>query len=170
MSTQNKKIHEKIKYTAIAVLFLFLFSFNLSAQQTPDAQNPQTQQQTSNDFNDQELKQFANAAEKVIVIQQETEQKMVQVIEEENLEIDKFNSILKAQQSPDAEEVDASEEEMQAFNNATQKLIQIQNKVQDDMVQAIEAEGLEPQKYQEIMLAYQSDPELKARIDALLQE
>jgi hypothetical protein len=160
-------IHEKIKYTSIAVLFLLLFSFNLSAQQTPDVQN---QQQTSNDFNDQELKQFANAAEKVIAIQQETEQKMVQVIEEENLEIDKFNSMLKAQQSPDAEQVDASEEEMQAFNNATQKLIQIQNEVQDDMIQAIEAEGLEPQKYQEIMLAYQSDPELKARIDALLQE
>jgi hypothetical protein len=38
------------------------------------------------------------------------------------------------------------------------------------MIQAIEAEGLEPQKYQEIMLAYQSDLELKARIDALLQE
>jgi hypothetical protein len=170
MSFKTATISGKIKYTFLGILFIIFFHLNLSAQQTPDTQNQQTQQQATNDFNDQELMQFANAAEKVIAIQQETEQKMIQVIEEENLEIDKFNSILKAQQSPDAEEVDASEEEMQAFNNATQKLIQIQNDVQDDMIQAIEAEGLEPQKYQEIMLAYQSDPEVKARIDALLQE
>lgn len=164
MISSKKEFFQHLRFILPVLFFAILITFNVKAQDSPVV--PQ-QEQAQNDFNDQELQQFASAAEKVMVIQQETEQKMIQAIEDENLEIDKFNEILKSQQD-DTVETTASEDEMQSFNNAAEKIIQIQTAVQSDMMRVIQEEGLEPQKYEQILMAYQSDPEMKARVDAIL--
>lgn len=164
MLTYKKEFLLKLIFILPVMGLCLLFSLNAMAQQTTPPQ-----QQPVEDFKEEELKQFAHAAGKVMVIQQETEQKMMKVLEEENIEVDKFNEILMAQQSQDPE-LAASEEEMESFNKASEKMMEIQNEVQGEMVKAIQEEGLEPEKYEQIMLAYQSSPEVKAKIDALFQE
>ncbi|MDQ3392905.1 MAG: DUF4168 domain-containing protein [Bacteroidota bacterium] len=166
MHSQKKEFNINSKYITVIFAIALLFSFNVNAQdETFDAPE---EEQTATSFNDEELQLFANAAGKVIIIQQETEEKMLKAIEGENIELEKFNAILKSQQSQEEEAMEASEDEMQSFNNAAEKIIQIQTEVQSEMIQAIQDEGLEPQKYEQIMLAYQSDPEVKARIDSML--
>lgn len=168
MFTYKKQLTEKVQYVLPAFIVMMLLSFGVMAQETPAV--PQQQQEVVTDFNDEELKQFASAAGKVMEIQQKTQEDMIKVIEDENLELDKFNQILMSQQNQEAEKVDATAEEMAAFNNASQKIMEIQTDIQTDVVKAIEEEGLEPQKYEQIMLAYQASPEIKAKIDALIQE
>jgi hypothetical protein len=162
----SKEVFKHFKFILPALIFATLFSYNVNAQDEPLV--PQLEQeQATKDFNDQELQQFASAAEKVMVIQQETEQKMIEAIEGENLEIDKFNEILRSQQDQEVEST-ATEDEMNSFNNAAEKIIQIQTAVQTDMMRVIQEEGLEPQKYEQILMAYQSDPQTKAKVDAIL--
>lgn len=128
------------------------------------------QQETDQNFSDNELKQFAHAAGKVVVIQQETEQKMIKVIEEENLEVQKFNEILEAQQNQPTADIDVSEEDLQKFDKVAGKIVEIQTEVQGEMMKAIEEEGLAPEKYEQILLAYQSNPEVRDKVNAMFQE
>jgi len=158
-----KAISLRLKYILTAFMIFALLS-NVYAQDAPIIQQDG---QATNNFEDQDLQKFASAAEKVMMIQQETEQKMVQAIEGENLDIEKFNEILRAQQE-EGTELTATEEEMQSFNSAAENIIKIQTEVQSDMMRVIQDEGLEPQKYEEILMAYQTDPATKARVDALL--
>lgn len=146
-----------------------LFSFGAVAQQN-SLEQQQPQQEVVTDFEDSELQQFAKAAGKMIVIQQETEQKMIEVIEEEELDVNKFNEIMTAQQNQQTQDLEASEEDLQKFDKAATKIVQMQQEVQGEMVEAIQEEGLEPQKYEQILLAYQSDPEVKAKVDAYIQQ
>lgn len=167
MNTSRNEKKGWMKIFFPAMFFCLILNFNLLAQDDPQMDLDQ-EEGTSESYNDEELQQFAKAAEKLMTIQQETEQKMVQAIQEENIEIEKFNEILQSQQGQEADSIEASEEEMVSFNNAADKIMKIQTDVQTDMINVIESEGLEPQRYQEIMLAYQSDPEVKARIDSLI--
>lgn len=155
-----------IKNSLIAVCCSLFLTFGLQAQ-TPV--NPE-QQGADQNFSDNELKQFANAAGKVVVIQQETEQKMIKVIEEEDLEVQKFNEIMEAQQNQQTADIDASKEDLEKFDKAAGKIIQIQTEVQGEMIKAIEEEGLKPEKYEQILLAYQSNPQVRNKVNALIQE
>lgn len=167
MSHSKRKISQSFKYVLPAIVLSFLLSFGLMAQQSPSPTPPQTDE-VQTDFEDDELKQFANAAGKVVVIQQETEQKMIQAIEKENLDINKFNEILMAQQNQQTDQLEATPEDLQKFDKAAAEVMQIQTEVQEEMVEAIKEEGLEPQKYEQILLAYQSDANVKAKVDALI--
>lgn len=167
MSLSRKDFFKPAGYALAVLLFSFVCGFNVLAQVSPPLA-PQQNQQVETNFADEELEQFAVAAGKVVVIQQETEEKMIKAIENEDLEINKFNEILMAQQNQQAEQIEASPEDLQKFDKAAAEVIKIQNEVQQEMVDAIKEEGLEPQKYEQILLAYQSDANIKAKVDALI--
>ena len=168
MSHHKKAVSSFFKYALVA-LFSIAYGYGAMAQQSP-APTPQQNQQIETDFADEELEQFASAAGKVVVIQQETEEKMIQAIENEDLEISKFNEILMAQQNQQTDQLEATPEDLQKFDKAAAEVIKIQTEVQQEMVEAIQEEGLEPQKYEQILLAYQSDANIKAKIDALISQ
>ncbi len=168
MTHHKKAIFPFFKF-ALATFFSISYGFGVMAQQNP-ASAPQQNQQIETDFEDKELEQFASAAGKVVVIQQETEEKMIQAIEKEDLEITKFNEILMAQQNQQTDQLEATPEDLQKFDKAAAQVMKIQTEVQQEMVEAIQEEGLEPQKYEQILLAYQSDANIKAKIDALISQ
>lgn len=154
------------------IFSLFILGFFLSmAVNAQQASTPMQQKQTvKSNFEDAELEKFASAAGKVVVIQQETEKKMIQAIEEEELDLNKFNEIMTAQQNQQTENLEATPEELQKFDKAAAQLMKIQTEVQSEMVEVIQEEGLEPQQYEQILLAYQSNQEVKAKIDALINQ
>lgn len=132
------------------------------------AQLPQQPSQPA-EVSDSELVQFTSAYTKIQSIDQQLQQKMVSAIDKEGIEIQKFNEILNAQQDEN-QEVDATKEELESFSSAYQAIEQIQNQAQKDMQKIIADNKLSVARYQEIMMAIQSNPELAQKLQKMLQE
>lgn len=150
------------KMTAFLILF-FLGTAALFAQL------PQQQQQTEPvEVSDGELEQFAAAYMKVQSLNQQLQQKMAGAIQEEGMDIQKFNELFTAAQDPE-KEADATEEEQKKFEAARQAIQKIQNGAQQDMQKIIEASGLIIPQYQKIMRAVQTRPELQQKLQKHIQ-
>lgn len=144
----------------------FLFgAFQVMAQEPV----PQEQQQARVDFSENELKSFVKANERIMEIQQESQQKMLKVIEEEGLTLERFNEILESQQDPQ-KQTNASEQEMQSFNNAAEFIIVEGQKVEQQLITTIEEEGLDVGTYQEILLAYQQNAGIQERVNKMITD
>lgn len=152
------------------VLSLCLFMF-LSVAAFAQLPQPSPQpQQVNTSFSDQELETFVDVYVQVVEMQQEIEMSMMQAIEEENIALERFNEILQAQQNQQsAETLNASAEELAAFNNAAQKIMEVQKEAQVQMQGVIDGElGLD--KYQQIVLAYQQSPDVQEKVNTILQQ
>ncbi len=122
------------------------------------------------DYSDAELMQFAKAVQKVMDIQQESQGQMMASIEENEITVDRFNEMLMQGQQQGQDAIEATEEELLAFNNAMNEVQQLQQQMQMDMMGAITDEGLDVEKYQGIMQAYEQNPEVKGKVDAYFDE
>lgn len=153
------------KAAFFSVVFLLFFAAAAMAQV------PQQQQQPVNtDFSEEELEEFVEVYLQASEIQQENEAAMMQAIEEEDLDVQRFNEILTAQQNQQtAEDINATAEEMAAFNQAAEKIITVQQEAQAKINELIEEE-IGGEKYQQIAMAYQQSPEVQERINAMLQK
>lgn len=159
------KILNKLKGAAVAVLALCSVTFGSStfAQTTPPAQ-----QQVNADFSDAELKQFAEANTRLLEIQQATEKKMLAVLEEEKLSVEKFNEMAQAHHEQKLAEMEATPEEMAAFNKAAQRIMEMQPTMQQDVETAIQKDGMTLEQYEKIMLAYQQSPAVQEKVNQLM--
>lgn len=124
--------------------------------------------QTATDVSDEELGQFASAFQQVQVIDQSSQQEMVKAVEEKNLTVQRYNEIQQATQDP-SQQIDATDEELKRVDSVSQGLELIQVKAQEEMQATIIGEGLTVERYQQIIAAIQSDPELQQKIQEYLQ-
>ena len=157
----------KLKGAAIAALTIGCASFGTSAmaqQATPPAQQ---QQAAPQDISDADLKQFADASNRLMAVQQEGEKTMMGILEEEKLSVDKFNQMAQAHQQQKLAEVGATAEEMAAFNKAAQRMMELQPAMQKEVETAIQKDGMTLEKYEQIMLVYQQDPSRQERVNTL---
>lgn len=157
MRLKNDNPNCLYKWLMSLVLIVFLYSASL-------AQSPA---QVRDDFSKGELESFVEAYEEVQVIQEESDKQVMTAIESGDLTMERFNEILAQQQDP-GKELDASAEEMAAFNSAAQTIIKERQKVEMQMVDAIEEEGIDINTYQEIMIAYQQSPKVQKKINKML--
>lgn len=134
--------------------------------QTP--QMPQQQQQQKVEVTDAELNMFAKAFQGIRVIGQQSQQKMVQVIQKEGMEIEKFNKIHQASLNPQVE-VEATEEEKTQHKNILSKLEPMQASMQEQMANVIKDTGLSLERYEQIAMGLQADPALQQRLQKVLQ-
>lgn len=119
------------------------------------------------DFSPTELESFVKANEKVTEVQKETEEKIIQKIEEEGLTVERFNQILESRRNPDSEE-EVTPEELQSFNQAAQMIVTENQSIQGKISDVIEEEGIDLDTYQQIIVAYQQSPEVKQKVDQLM--
>lgn len=157
--------YERGKKLVFSVAFLLLFATAAVAQ----VAQPQMQQPVRENFTDQELEQFVDVYVQVMEIQQENESRMLETIEEENLDLARFNEILQAQQQQQLKKINATPEELNAFSSAAQKIIAVQQEAQSKMEEVI-AEDLGLKAYQQIVVAYQQNPKVQERVNVMLQE
>lgn len=151
--------------TALAFVMVAIFAFQATAQtQAPQQQGQQEEIKT--DFTDEELENFVE----VVKVQQENEIKMMEAIQNEGLDIDKFNEILQAKQNPEVSEESLSNEEVEKFEKASEEVIRIQQEMQAEVMQAINETGLGMETYGQIVNAYQVSPEVQQEIDKRLIE
>ena len=127
------------------------------------------QVQPQEEISDNELKQFIGAIQHIQRIDQMAQQQMMAVIQEEEMEVQRFVEIMQAMQDSN-QEVEASEEEMQKFEKASGGIEKIQMDSQGEMEEHILAEGLSLERYQEISMMIQSDPELQQRFQQMIEQ
>lgn len=134
--------------------------------QTP--QLPQQQQQQKVEVTDAELNKFAEAFQGIRVIGQQSQQEMMQVVEEKGMNVERFNEIHQATLNPQVE-VEATTEEKTQHKNIISELEGMQASIQKQMEKVITDTGLTLERYEQIAMGLQSDSELQQRLQKVLQ-
>lgn len=157
----------KLKKVASFLFFFTVMGTFASFAQTP--QLPQQQQQQPKvEVSDSELTKFANAFQGIRMVNQEAQQEMMQVVEEGGMDVQKFNEIHQASMDP-AVEVEASEAELKKHQEITSELEEMQGTFQAKMEKVITDADLTLERYEQIAMGLQSDPELQERLRAVFQ-
>jgi hypothetical protein len=155
-------------YTFLLIVAFFAAPpVSVFGQEPAEPAAPQTPQ-VRDDFSDDELKSFVKASKKITSIQMETEQKMIKAIENEGLTVDRFHQILEQQRNATSA-TETSARELTSFNNAAQAIIEENRKVEQQMATSIEEEGIDIETYNQIMVAYQQNPGIQKKVDAILE-
>lgn len=137
-------------------------------QVTPDPAAPQ-QQQVDLQVDEEELQRFANAVEQIQTIEQTAQEEINQVLEGSGFSRERFSELYQAQQSPESgATTEATPEEQQSFDQAVTQIETILQGVQAEQVEAIQSEGLEPQRFSEILAAVRQDPSLQQQVQQML--
>ncbi|PKV67054.1 DUF4168 domain-containing protein [Pontibacter ramchanderi] len=160
-------ILNKLKAAAVAGLVIGLVSVSdgALAQQATPQKAPQQQTQT---ISDQDIKLFVDASTRLMELQQESEKAMLVILEEEKLSVDRFNVLAQAHQQQKLAEVEGTAAEKAAFNKAIGRMMEMQPDIEKNMQTAIQKDGMTMERYEQIMLAYQQDPAVQAKIQKLM--
>jgi hypothetical protein len=142
-------------HSILVPFILLLFTMNVTAQ----GQN--------NKFTKQELTNFIHAVKKVIPIQKEGQEKMAIKIRKSDFTVKEYNDILSKMQKK--KDVDLPRKRVQAFNVLAAEVQKIQEEYHLKIAHELNNEGLTMDKYDEILVAYQKDSEVKTRINKLMQ-
>jgi len=157
------------KWIASCMAAMLLVFVTVSAQ--AQFQQPPQEPQETPDVSDEELQVFVDASIKAQQIQTESQMEMIAVVEEEGLEVETYNEILQAMQmgqSPDELEIPATE--VEKFETASEIIGNIEQEMEVELVAAIEDEGMNLERYQQIFTAIQTSPELQQKMQQMIQE
>lgn len=155
-------------------VFVLLFAGSVSAQETqaPEAQ-PQApaapQDSPTTEVSSTELEQFARVIPQLQEIQQSAQQQAAQVIQESGLSTERFSEIYQSQQSGTAPSAEVTSEEQQSYDEASTKIESLEQDVRSQQEEVLQTEGLEPQRFGEILVAVRQDPTLQQQVQELLQ-
>lgn len=148
-----------------AVFAMFAMPAEAQFQQPPQDQAPQIE------VSDEELQVFVDASMNAQTVQAQSQQEMVAIVDDEGIDVQTYNEIMQAQQmGQSTDELDVSAEDMEKFETAFEKIEEIEQEMEADLTEAIEDEGMDMDRFQEINMAVQQDPELQQRVQQMIQE
>lgn len=151
-------------------LMALVFVFAAVSAQAQFEQPPMQQQETP-EVSDEELQVFVDASIKAQEIQTESQMEMIAIVEEEGLDVETYNEIIQGMQTgQDPEELDVSSSEVEMFESAYEVIVEIEQEMETELIAAIEDEGIQLDRYQQIFTAIQSDSELQQKMQQLIQE
>jgi hypothetical protein len=172
----NRIIYNKptdlMKILKIASLLLIGATFAVTSalaqgmgqQQMPDIP-------TSEDVSEEELNTFVSTITEIEPIQVQLNSDMQEVIQSQDISIQRFQQLMQAMQNPQmAQQVEITDEERQQIQEIEPELSELQMKAQEEMVQKIQENGMDMQRYQAIMMGAQQDQELMTRLQTALQD
>ena len=166
---QPTKRANKFKTLGLGLLLSGLcFTLQASAQDTPPPPAV-TQQapQVKTDFPDSLIEHFVDINIKLQPLQQSSEKEMEASITSSGMTVERFSEIMSHRQQGQNDSLSAEEDA--TFKKAAQSLMAQQEKASTAMVAIIQKEGMEPQTFQQIAMAYQSSPSFQEKINKLIQ-
>ncbi len=119
------------------------------------------------EVSDDELEAFVALSQEVQEINAEIQQEMVTAVQEEGLDVQRFQEIQQSQMNPQAETT-ASEAEMEQFQAANERISELQQEAQTEMDELVAEKGISEQRLQEINMALQASPELQQRLREMM--
>ncbi len=154
-----------------AAVLLFSFTFAMNMQAFSQGMPPQMQQEMPDiEVSDSEMQQFVEVTFDAQRIQMDAQQEMVEMVEDAGLSVERFNQILTGmQQGQSQSDMDVEDEEMERFDGVIDELEVVQQKVEDDITKVIEDKGMEVDRFQEINMALQMDPELQQKYQEIAE-
>ncbi|MDX1642127.1 MAG: DUF4168 domain-containing protein [Balneolaceae bacterium] len=153
----------------LLTVFCTLFVAGSMFAQVQQQQPQQPDLPTSADVSDQEISKLGDAVEAIEPIQAETQEKIKAAVEEEDLTFERFRQMMMAMQNPQmAQQVNITEEERAKIQTLQPTLMEIQTDAREQIGQKLEENGLTMQRYQQIIMGAQQDPELMARVESEL--
>ncbi|MAW94579.1 MULTISPECIES: DUF4168 domain-containing protein [unclassified Leeuwenhoekiella] len=152
---------------SLALTGALLGGFSLTAKaQQADAV---TRSQDQVNVTPAELNNFADAFVEVQTVNQTVKQKMMTVITEEGLEVERFNTIQKSKMNPEVP-VEASEEELKIHGAIVTKLQEMQPLLVAQMKEVIEDHNLSFERYREVAMALQQSKDLQKRFQDVMSQ
>ncbi len=118
---------------------------------------------------DEELQKFVGVARKLDSISKERNTLVVQAIEKEGMNINRFREIYVSKQDPKAKPTQVSNDEQQKYDRALAQLVQIQKDTQAKMGSAVQSEGLEVPRFIQILETVQKTPTLQKKVEQMMK-
>ncbi len=156
------------KLTSILMMFLVFGGLSFAqAQDMPMNQQPAEPIEVS----DEELEEFIDVYMGVAELNQQFEMQVQQVLQDEGIEVEKFMEIQQSEQmGASRDDIDATSEELEKYDAAMEAVEEMEEDFQEEIEEKVEEEGMEIERYEEIMMGLQQDQELMQRAQQLLQE
>lgn len=154
----------KLKKALGSLLVVFALGTGTAMAQTPQAPAPTQQIEVT----DAELTEFAQIFQQVRVVNQQAQQEMIEVVQEEDFELQRFNEIHQAKMNPE-KEAELTEKEEKRYALVVAELETIQPKFQKKMQDIISESDLSMERYQQLAMALRSNPELQQRLQAMMK-
>lgn len=134
-------------------------------------QEQMQQQAIDIDVSDEELQLFVDVSMQAQEVQAEAQQEMLAIVEEEGIDVDTFNQIAQAlQMGQSRDEIDVESEDMENFDKASESIDVIGQAMEGKLISAVESEGMEMDRFQELNMAIQQDQQLQQRAQQMMQE
>ncbi len=156
-------------FVSTACMAMMVFLFGTASVQAQFEQPAQPQDIP--EVTDEELKTFVDASIRAQQIQNQAQMEMISIVEDEGLDVETYNNILQGlQMGQSAEEMEVSESDLENYEKASALIGDIEMEMEEQLIAAIEDEGLELQRFQEIFMAVQSDAGLQQKMQQYIQE
>ncbi|MEH6682592.1 MAG: DUF4168 domain-containing protein [Sediminicola sp.] len=149
----------------MVLLLFFAAATGLMAQTRPVPQ----QEGPKVEVNDDELAKFAKAYQGIQMVNQEAQKEMIQVVEDKQFEIQRFNEIHQATLDPTKKVEGVTSEEKENYTKVVKEIEGLQPQFQKKMEEAITAQDLTVERYEKLAMALQSDVTLQTRFQKMLQ-
>ncbi|RFC53495.1 DUF4168 domain-containing protein [Brumimicrobium aurantiacum] len=156
-----------MKITTLILAIALSTGATTALSQNTGTPMPQPQQQTTT-VSDSELEKFATIYVDVQEKSQEMQQNAAKIIQEEGMELERFNELAQANKNPN-KEADATEKESKQLTKINTKIQKIQTEFQAKVAEMIQEEGLTVKRYQEVFAALQQDKSLQEKFGAMIQ-
>ncbi|WP_057939175.1 DUF4168 domain-containing protein [Algoriphagus resistens] len=158
------KYLKKLKISSLALMTLCLMATVSMAQQvTP----PETPTESTENFSEKEIETFVKINKEIMPLQENIQTDMVNTIEKEGMEVPRFQELAQAQQGGKLQEVSKDPKELEKFNAAGQKIMKLQENLQGEIEKVIDNNKMSTEKFEAIYMAYNSNPEIKQKVDKL---
>jgi hypothetical protein len=156
---------------ASAIAFSFVGAMGLPAQAQPPTLMAQAGISNAASISSQELEQFATAIEQLLVLEQTAQQRIASAIENQGFSRERFGQIYKAQtDSTVTPDPAISADEQLRFETVVETAMEIQEEVQQQKQQAVQNQGLDLDRFNEILTAVQEDEALQQQVEQMLQQ
>jgi hypothetical protein len=117
-----------------------------------------------------ELQKFASAIKKMLLISQDTETQMVQAVQQTGLSEARFNEIYLSKKDPAAKlKTPITQSEQQNYDQAIVRLNEIEKNARTKIDSTVKGEGLEPQRFSQILAAVKGNPQLRQEVQKMIQ-
>lgn len=150
------------KQSAAFLLGFLLMAGSVFAQGNPMQQ--QMQQTQPDSITNEELEKFAAVTSDV---NEKIDAEIVSLLSDKEMNPERFQEIMMKQRNPQSDSADVSEQEQKTVDEIQPKLMKVQQK---EIMSAMKTNGLQPQRFQAIVKALQSNPEVVKRYRKITQE
>ncbi len=124
--------------------------------------------QAAENISEQDLEKFAETVKKQRDLAQETERKMLEVLENEGLSGQRFQEIAKQKSNPAASTGNFSDEDLEKFENVFPEVRKIAQEDRLKQRELVKSQGFTIQEFNAIATKVQDDPSLQREVLKLM--